>query len=305
MARRRKQTPRKVVEELLFINKHTCCICNVSHKDIVIHHIDGNTSNNKISNLAVLCLDCHSKVTGRRGLGKSYTPGEVRRCKRSWEQRVLDSRRLHRPRIQYRKELIGQIDLIVCEILACRKNNPRVEELLNMLYEIHLWLGSHEIDDKIIKGLHHLALMSGLGFPRLAAMVAEKLWEMCYHFVGPKDVPMDKRDVTRVLECIDALATLAEFNNEFGHGRKAAEVTAEKTENFLEIGLWYSSKRIVNAAIRMLEKALRACYTDGKLEFQYGRTKLRHSVRNTRKMLVEQQPKWHYQKRHLEQLLII
>src|SRR4030067_199634 len=40
---------------------------------------------NNISNLAIMCLDCHSKVTGKRGLGKRYSELEVKRYKQEWE----------------------------------------------------------------------------------------------------------------------------------------------------------------------------------------------------------------------------
>ena len=39
-------------------------------------------------NLAVVCLDCHSLVSGSRGLGKKYKPGEVRRYTRAGEKFV-------------------------------------------------------------------------------------------------------------------------------------------------------------------------------------------------------------------------
>lgn len=69
-------------------NRHCCCICNVTHKDVQIHHIDNDNSNNAPENLAVLCLDCHSKVTSDGGLGRSYSPGEVASYKTLWEERM-------------------------------------------------------------------------------------------------------------------------------------------------------------------------------------------------------------------------
>lgn len=176
MAKRKRSTIRGLVaDEVLFQADHTCCICRMKGKDVQIHHIDGNASNNNSANLAVVCMDCHSKITGRRGLGQSYSVGEVRKYKRTWDKQVLDGRRVHRPKIRYKKELVSQIDFLICHILACKKNSPRIEELLNILFELHLWRGGPEIDSKIVEGLHHLALMSGLSYPRIASLVAEKL----------------------------------------------------------------------------------------------------------------------------------
>src|SRR2546425_13378027 len=84
MATRRK-IPQDIVDHLMFINRHTCCICHMPRKHVQVHHIDGNSSNNSIKNLAVLSLDCHSIVTGDEGLGRSYSPREVANYKSDWE----------------------------------------------------------------------------------------------------------------------------------------------------------------------------------------------------------------------------
>ncbi|MDQ1639010.1 MAG: hypothetical protein QOF62_2349 [Pyrinomonadaceae bacterium] len=75
-----------VADELMYRNRHTCCVCHTPRKHTQIHHIDGDSSNNTFANLAVLSLDCHSLVTGDEGLGRSYTAGEVARYKTHWEQ---------------------------------------------------------------------------------------------------------------------------------------------------------------------------------------------------------------------------
>ena len=190
MKRRRFNIPIAIEEEVLFRAEHTCCICRARGKDVQLHHIDGNNSHHSLSNLAVVCLDCHSLVSGTRGLGRHYTPGEVRRYKFSWDQHVRDLRQIHGPQVKYKKELITQIDLLVCQILASRNNISRVKELLSVLFELHLWRGGREINSKIIEGFHHLALMSGLEPKGLAWQLPEKLWEMCFHFVGPHEVQM-------------------------------------------------------------------------------------------------------------------
>ena len=88
----REKIPDATAVALLVANRHRCYICNVPHKHVEIHHIDGNNSNNDPTNLAVLCRDCHSRVTGDEGLGRRYSEGEVREYKRRWELECSRSR---------------------------------------------------------------------------------------------------------------------------------------------------------------------------------------------------------------------
>lgn len=291
---------------ILFKNDHTCCICRIKGKHVQIHHIDRNRRNNDPNNLAVVCLDCHSRVTGPSGLGRSYSPGELKKYKRAWEQQVQKSRGVHRPQIRYKKELISQIDLIVCEILASKPTNPRIEELFNVLYELHLWRGSVEINKKIIEGFEHLAIMGSFGSPRIIKLVAENIWQMCWHFVGPEYVPsMSERDVAQVTDCIGVLETLAEFNCEYGHRKKAMNSITDSAENFFEIGLWYSKKRIVNEVIHIYEKAIESCYSEGHLEFAYGRRVLRRSVRKLQRMFGDEHLIWPHQHHRIQEILTL
>jgi hypothetical protein len=305
MAKRRQPIPQKTQDQLLFLNDHTCCICRVRGKDVQVHHIDGKARNNDRANLAVVCLDCHSRVTGTRGLGKRYAPGEVRRFKRSWEQQVLSTRSLPRPVIRYRKELLSQIDLLICQILA-RENDPkRAKELLEVLLNLHIWRWNKQLEAKIVEGLDHLALMSGLSNSAIAPYVAEKLWEMCFHYVGPHEVPMDKLGLRTVLDCLKGLSTLAVYNSEFGRGRRAAYAAAAQAENFFEIGLWYSRKKIVNGVLTLLEESIQKCYDKKVLKFPFGRATLRRSARRLQRLLGQWRPGWKPQARRLENLLAL
>jgi len=73
---RRPKVPHSVRVEVLVANRHTCCRCR-REKAVQLHHIDNNPRNNSSDNLAVLCLDCHSRVTGTEGLGTRFSPEEV------------------------------------------------------------------------------------------------------------------------------------------------------------------------------------------------------------------------------------
>ena len=80
----RPKVPDAIAVAVLAANKHTCCICE-ERKHVQLHHIDGDESNNDPANLAVVCLDDHSRVTGDEGLGRRFSPAEVRVYKKRWE----------------------------------------------------------------------------------------------------------------------------------------------------------------------------------------------------------------------------
>lgn len=280
--RQRLKIPKAVEHEVLFRSAHTCCICHDRNKDVQIHHVDGNPNNNRIENLAVLCLDCHSRVSGPRGLGKAYSPEEARKYKSSWEARLRESRRVQRPVIRYQKELISQIDLLVCDVLASDKDVGRARRLLNIMYELHLWRGNREIERRLIDGLHHLATMTGLSKSSVAPLVADKIWDFCWQYAGPRDVPMSQADQRDVLACIRALSTLTEFNCFSGHSRRTVESAVDAAEEFFQLGLRYRRRQILDAVIWMY-RALKGCG-----DFKYGATRLRRSLRYLGKLLDDQ-----------------
>ena len=192
----------------------------------------------------------------------------------------------------------------MCEILACEKDLRRAGQLLDLLYELNLWRNSRQVTGSIVQGLSHLALMTGLGSRRLSGRVAETLWKICWHFAGPEKVSMNKSDFQLVLECIDALGTLAEFNCMMGHGREAATTIAGQMENFFSVGLWYRKRVIVNAVTKACENARRECYSGNKVDFRAGLTSLRRSVLSMRRELAKAQPKWRHQLRRLDRFLV-
>jgi hypothetical protein len=73
------------VAELMFQNRHTCCVCRTPRKHVQIHHKDEDTSNNNPENLAVVCVDCHSLITADQGFGRKYTAREIVLFKTNWE----------------------------------------------------------------------------------------------------------------------------------------------------------------------------------------------------------------------------
>lgn len=82
----------KVAARLLYEADHTCCICRKKHFDVQIHHFCGR-NNASPANLIVLCLNCHSDVGKKGGLGRVYSAEELKKYKHSWVREVAMRRR--------------------------------------------------------------------------------------------------------------------------------------------------------------------------------------------------------------------
>lgn len=294
----RKRIPQRTIDELLFRTDHTCSICRTPNKDVQVHHIDSNHSNNRADNLIVVCLDCHSRATGNAGLGHSFTPGELQKYKRFWEQYVSNKRGIKQPKIKYKKELISQIDLLICEILAIR-NIGRIKELLNLLFELHLYRGSRELDAKIIEGLNHLSLMAGLNSARLSVLVADKTWEMCFQFVGPEQIPIDQKDKNHILSCVEALNTLGDFSSGYVRSGAATKAYCSNIWNFLELATWYNWKELADFLIESTAVALKSCSHADKLEYPTGARLIRALTKRMQKKIGAEKPNWTGQLRKL------
>lgn len=64
--------PTKYYRKLaLSIYPYECFLCNKSEGVLIVHHIDGNHTNDDLSNLSILCPSCHGKL--------HYTPDEIGR----------------------------------------------------------------------------------------------------------------------------------------------------------------------------------------------------------------------------------
>lgn len=69
------------------LKENKCEICGISEwngKPIScqLHHIDGNNKNNNISNLQILCPNCHSQTeNSRKDIAERYNKSEKRYCK--------------------------------------------------------------------------------------------------------------------------------------------------------------------------------------------------------------------------------
>jgi hypothetical protein len=88
MAKRRVAITNDLSDEVMYDSNMTCCVCRDQGKETVIHHIDGDPSNNERGNLAVLCMQDHNDAHTKHAFARNLTPGLIRRYDASWREIV-------------------------------------------------------------------------------------------------------------------------------------------------------------------------------------------------------------------------
>ncbi len=89
----RPPIPKSISARVLFLSDRTCCVCrNASNRGIQIHHLDGDPSNNDISNLAVLCFECHEQTQVKGGFGRKLDADQIVLFRDDWLRNVARTR---------------------------------------------------------------------------------------------------------------------------------------------------------------------------------------------------------------------
>jgi hypothetical protein len=97
MAKKRVTIPKADAARVLFSSDRTCCVCRKTGKRLQIHHIDDDPSNNEVSNLAVLCFECHGETQITGGFGRQLDADQVRLYRDNWH-RIVAIRRVQNNR---------------------------------------------------------------------------------------------------------------------------------------------------------------------------------------------------------------
>lgn len=115
MAKKRIKIPDDVAAEVMFASDRTCCICKDSNRNVQIHHIDGDPSNNDPSNLAVLCTDHHSEVHSKLAFARNLSAETVVLYRDNWHATVRQQQGRNSEEVElvrYRREVLLQLSLI-------------------------------------------------------------------------------------------------------------------------------------------------------------------------------------------------
>jgi hypothetical protein len=256
---RSSKVPKQIEASVLFENDHTCCLCRERGKDVVTHHIDGDNSNHDPTNLAVLCLDCHSRVTGTRGLGRKYSSTEVEKYKRDWEFIVRKKRHLIIE--PYRKPQRSEVRPTRFEIkrnlyeLAATKNSKRAKEILELMDIYHMY----DLESDYI--LHILDILVPIIHGPNICLVAEYILHYFWHLAGPEHTRITKKDIRIIGSAIEVLTWMGEFNAEFFEEGTAVRAALRSLHSLFETVSYYHLARLENKikkSIQSIRKKMQA-----------------------------------------------
>lgn len=205
-------------------NKRTCCICHDPHKEIQIHHIDGNPENNAEENLSILCLHHHSQATaglekGKTGFGSKLTPEEVRLYKKAWEAKVAGEFNVEKKVIPLRKrkqlEILYEFEInkIKNKILSLtNKSQGPIRQDLNFFTQLLIeeFISGIKLRKIVLEALSDIAVQSA-GQQYLSMLILPAIGDLHIHLIGPKDVPISKEDKKALLKSLDILETIGSY----------------------------------------------------------------------------------------------
>lgn len=143
---KRKKVPSEIAAKVLFQSDRTCCVCRIPGKHIQIHHIDGNRNNNNISNLAVLCVECHTETQTRGRFHRKLNAEQIILYRDDWYKMVARER----ASVELRDEEGSSNDLFFRRVTTEADVFMEKEEygLLAILYHV---IGNKELRDKYIE----------------------------------------------------------------------------------------------------------------------------------------------------------
>jgi hypothetical protein len=269
----RKHLPRKLEKRILVMNKHCCCICENDgmFKEVVIHHIDGDNSNNEIENLAVLCLQHASMADtglkrGKLGSGKKLTPSEVREYKKHWETKVGIEKKFQRRQfpLYQRKhfEILYEFEIakIKNEILSLNDNDKRLREKFDYLDQLVIeeFISGLELRKLLLEAYGDIALQSING-DKVPKMLSKAILGLFKHLIGPHEVKIQARDKKLILKSIEPLGTLGSFSAEFNPDLRVLLNACNAFYELSEIAKWYKLKAVKEKIVKELIKIREDC----------------------------------------------
>lgn len=271
----RKPTPKPLEKKVLIMNRHCCCICQAErmYKPVAIHHIDGDNSNNKIENLAVLCLDHHSMADaglrrGKSGSGRKLTPIHVREYKRLWETKVELTGKLQKKTFPlYQKKHLQifhqfEISKIKNEIIVLDDKDKRLREKFAYFEQLLIeeFLTDLPLRKFLLQAYSELVIPGFITEERnKSKLLAESIQGLFLHLADPDTLPMERSDKKLFLKSLEVLEDMGHFAGEFSPYISPLKNACNAILDLAEIASNYGLKDTRGKILRKLKKIEKGC----------------------------------------------
>jgi hypothetical protein len=210
----RQKLPLSLERRVIVKNKNCCCICQGDGygKEVLIHHIDGNNSNNVESNLAVLCL-VHASMAdaglrqGKLGAGKKLKPDSVKQYKKMWERKIGFERQHRRETLPLKTkkqlEILYKFEINKTKnlVLSLSDRDKRVKEAFDYFDQLVIeeFISGLNIRGILVDAYSDLSVQT-IDTRVLPQRLAKSLWGLLLHLVGPEYVSITAKDKKILLE---------------------------------------------------------------------------------------------------------
>lgn len=254
MERKRIPIPQKVQREILFRNEACCCVCGKSN--IIIHHIDGNNSNNDLNNLAVLCLEHHDLASSKSTISRKLNPLLVRQFKRDWESRVANRRRVVRSKIVRTKTDQDFIKFEIKRLIFSLPAFPKKESTNSILEQLYHWHFFTNVCQEIMQNLEYIRwFLKESQVP----LVLDRIWEFFWQFVDSIEIPMSKRDEENISLAIELIGNLGAQTIILEENPKTFDNLFSALNDFENMSIEYKKTdllRLIKEQFKLIKKEL-------------------------------------------------
>ncbi len=297
MGTKRKKIPKSIEAEILLRNDRTCCICRDRSKRVQIHHIDGNSRNNALENLSVVCTEHQDELHKFGGITKGIPPLLVKKYKQNWELTVRKQRAqgfspLKSPGGIEKTLFEFEIRKVAYELVSLSDGDTDgIEQRLEFLHGIYLLDG---YSDRILKAIDHIIVLPALSGANKSSLIADKIYEFFYHLPGPDMVRIRRRDIKNLELAIDIIGTIGSLSGEFNKSIRVMNSICRSFENFLYLFIWYGLEDIALKMLKQIEEVKKACKTsyDKEKPLNAGVKKLDRLFKLIRDTVKKEQPNW-------------
>jgi hypothetical protein len=175
--------------------------------------------NSRPANLIVLCLNCHSEVERKGGLGRVYSPGELQRYKESWTREIAMRRKQAKALDQ--SLVLFEVKRLTYKFQALDFQDQR--RALEIMRQVLLFgrFNSHEVKEDCVSFVYETAtwMMRGFGSEEFVSHQSEEfvshqtsiLMECApiQTLVAPSRRPLSKRDIELLKHTINVAGEIA------------------------------------------------------------------------------------------------